>query len=398
MATIRVENLNKTFAEFVAVRDSTFTVEDGEFFCLLGPSGCGKTTTLRMIAGLELPTSGTITLGGQDVTTKRAGERDIAMVFQLFALYPHMNVRQNIGFPLKCMGLPRAEITRKVEEAARILRISHLLDSRVSGLSGGDRQRIALGRAIVREPAAFMMDEPLGALDAEFRHLMCGELRALHDRLKATTVYVTHDQMEAMAMADKIAVMNRGVIEQFAGPQEIYDRPASLFVADFIGSPAMNLIGFAGSLALGARFVTIEGAPVEVPVVREAVAEQALVLGVRPEHVRFSDASALRGEVYGTEYLGTTQIVTVTTASGPVRARLPSTVKVSTGEQVGLALRADRLSLFEKAGGRAIRTAWQDGERVEGEAAPASAARARRENAGQPRAGQEHAGQEQVHG
>ena len=225
MAQIRVEHLRKQFAEFVAVQDSTFTVENGEFFVMLGPSGCGKTTTLRMIAGLELPTSGTIRLDSEDVTFKRAAERDIAFVFQLFALYPHMNVRKNIGFPLVSQGMPRVEVKAQVEEAARLLRIDHILDRRVSGLSGGDRQRVALGRAIVRRPKVFLMDEPLGALDTEFRELMVRELRELHNRIHATTVYVTHDQHEAMAMADKIAVMNRGVIEQFATPQEIYDRP-----------------------------------------------------------------------------------------------------------------------------------------------------------------------------
>ena len=216
MAEIRVENLRKAFGEFVAVQDSNFTVADGEFFVMLGPSGCGKTTTLRMIAGLELPTSGSILLGGEDVTFNRAAERDIAFVFQLFALYPHMNVRKNIGFPLVSQGMPRAEIKARVEETARLLRIDHLLDRPVSGLAGGDRQRVALGRAIVRRPKAFLMDEPLGTLDTEFRDLMVRELRELHNRIDATTVYVTHDQLEAMAMADKIAVMNRGVIEQFA--------------------------------------------------------------------------------------------------------------------------------------------------------------------------------------
>src|SRR6478736_10288934 len=189
MADIRIENLRKQFGGFVAVQDSSFTIHDGEFLALLGPSGCGKTTTLRMIAGLELPTSGKIYLDGEDVTFNRASARDIAFVFQLFALYPHMNVRKNIAFPLLSQGMPRAEIARKVEEAARILQITRLLDSPVSGLSSGDRQRVALGRAIVRQPLAFMMDEPLGALDSEFRELMCGELRALHDRLKATMVY-----------------------------------------------------------------------------------------------------------------------------------------------------------------------------------------------------------------
>src|SRR5437667_12202011 len=221
MAEIRVENLHKAFGDFVAVRNSGFTVADGEFFCLLGPSGCGKTTTLRMIAGLELPTSGRIMLGDEDVTFKRAAERDIAFVFQLFALYPHMNVRANIAYPLRSQGMLRHDVHTRVEEAARILRIQHLLDRPVSGISSGDRSRVALGRAIVREPMAFLLDDALGALDTEFRELMCGELRALHDRLRATTVYVTHDQLEAMSMADTIALMNKGVIEQLGPPQEI---------------------------------------------------------------------------------------------------------------------------------------------------------------------------------
>src|SRR6187397_2047843 len=230
MAEIRVHQLHKAFADFTAVKNSSFSVRDGDFFVLLGPSGCGKTTTLRMIAGLELPTGGQILLGGDDVTMLRARERDIAFVFQLFALYPHMNVRKNMGFPLLAQGMPKAGIRQRVEETAKLLRIDHLLDRPVSGLAGGDRQRVALGRAIVRRPKCFLMDEPLGTLDAEFRDLMVHELRELHNRIRATTVYVTHDQHEAMAMADKIAVMNHGVIEQFGSPQEIYDRPVSMFV------------------------------------------------------------------------------------------------------------------------------------------------------------------------
>ncbi|MCP4383141.1 MAG: ABC transporter ATP-binding protein, partial [Hyphomicrobiales bacterium] len=207
MAEIRVEKLHKSFGDFTAVKESTFTVTDGEFFVMLGPSGCGKTTTLRMIAGLELPTSGRILLDGDDVTFNRAAARDIAFVFQMFALYPHMNVRQNIGFPLKCQGLPTSQIRTRVEETARFLRIDELLGQPVSRLAGGDRQRVALGRAIVRRPKAFLMDEPLGILDTEFRDVMVRELRELHLRISATTVYVTHDQLEAMAMADKIAIM-----------------------------------------------------------------------------------------------------------------------------------------------------------------------------------------------
>jgi multiple sugar transport system ATP-binding protein len=251
MAQIRVENLRKSFDQFTAVHDSNFTIENGSFFALLGPSGCGKTTTLRMIAGLELPTDGRILLDGEDVTFRRAAARDIAFVFQLFALYPHMNVAQNIGFPLKCQGMPRREARERVTETARLLRIEHLLSSKTSKLSGGDRQRVALGRAMVRRPKAFLMDEPLGALDAEFRQLMCGELRELHDRISATTIYVTHDQHEAMSMADRIAVMNAGRVEQIGSPQEIYDRPASMFVADFIGSPPMNFLQFESRPSVG---------------------------------------------------------------------------------------------------------------------------------------------------
>jgi multiple sugar transport system ATP-binding protein len=356
MAQIAVHDLVKRFGDFVAVRDLTLAVNDGEFFCLLGPSGCGKTTTLRMIAGLELPTSGTIRLGADDVTFRRASARDIAFVFQLFALYPHMNVRANIGFPLKCDGLPRAEIRRRVEETARILRITHLLGKPVSGLASGDRQRVALGRAIVRQPKAFLMDEPLGALDAEFRHVMCGELRALHDRLRATTVYVTHDQLEAMSMADKIAVMNDGVVEQLGAPQEIYDRPASLFVADFIGSPPMNFISVRAELRCGDDVISIDGAEVKVPALREDPPGPDLVLGVRPEHVSLRDEAAFRGIVFGVEYLGTTQIVTVTTERGAVKARLPSARTVRAGDQVGLEFRPEKLSLFAATTGRAIRS------------------------------------------
>ena len=252
MAQIRIENVRKEFGSFTAVQSSSFTVEDGEFFMLLGPSGCGKTTTLRMMAGLELPTSGEIYIDGEEVGMKRASQRDIAFVFQMFALYPHMNVRRNISYPLLSQGVPRAEVRQRVAEVANILKIEDILERPVGGLSGGDRQRVALGRAIVRRPKAFFMDEPLGALDAEFREHMAEELRALHDRMGATTVYVTHDQLEAMQMGDKIVVMNHGVVEQFGRPQEIYDWPATKFVAKFIGSPAMNFLEFDGMIGNGA--------------------------------------------------------------------------------------------------------------------------------------------------
>jgi multiple sugar transport system ATP-binding protein len=361
MAEIRVENLHKAFGGFTAVRDSTFTVPDGDFFCLLGPSGCGKTTTLRMIAGLELPTSGRILLGGDDVTFKRASQRDIAFVFQLFALYPHMSVRANIAFPLRCQGTSAGEVARRVEEAARILRITHLLGESVSGLSSGDRQRVALGRAIVREPLAFLLDEPLGALDAEFREVMCGELRALHDRLKATTVYVTHDQLEAMSMADTVALMNGGLVEQLGTPQDIYDRPATLFVADFIGSPPMSFVPFHGRVSPGDRSVRVGEVDIELPELREGTAETELVLGVRPENIALSSEAPLRARVIDAEYLGTTQIVTLSTASGAsVKARIAADINVRPGDNTGLTLRPGKLSLFDKGTGRALRTALHD--------------------------------------
>lgn len=356
MAEIRIENLHKSFGSFTAVRDSTFTVPDGSFFCLLGPSGCGKTTTLRMIAGLELPSSGRIMLGGEDVTGRRASERDIAFVFQLFALYPHMNVRKNISYPLACAGVRSAEIRARVDEVGRTLRIEHLLERKISSLSGGDRQRVALGRAIVRRPLAFLMDEPLGALDAEFRHLMCGELRALHDRIEATTVYVTHDQLEAMSLADQIAIMNGGLVEQLDTPRNIYARPATMFVADFIGSPPMNLIPCFDALKPGRPSLDLGGVDVAIPAPVEAASRRELTLGVRPEHVRLDDSSPLRGTVFGSEYMGSMQIVTVTTAHARIRARVPADAKVDLGEQVGLSFVGDKLSVFDTGTGRVFRS------------------------------------------
>jgi len=368
VAEIRIENLHKAFGNFVAVRDSNFVVHNGEFICLLGPSGCGKTTTLRMIAGLELPSSGRIRLDGEDVTMQRASHRDIAFVFQLFALYPHLNVRANIAFPLHSQGMVRSEVKRRVEAAAAMLRISHLLDQSVSGLAAGDRQRVALGRALVREPKAFLMDEPLGALDAEFRELMCDELRGLHDRIGATTVYVTHDQAEAMSMADRIAVMNEGRIEQLAPPQEIYDRPATTFVADFIGSPPMNLLACTapgGGLAEGASSVLLSGQPVRVPRLAREVRNPNLTLGIRPEHVVLDAHSPLRARVTASEYLGTLQIVYLVVGSeeSPLRARLRSDLEFRVGDQLGIALDPARISLFDAQGSALATTGSPEGAR-----------------------------------
>jgi multiple sugar transport system ATP-binding protein len=356
MAEIAIRNLRKEFGDFTAVEGSSFTVGDGEFFMLLGPSGCGKTTTLRMIAGLELPTSGEILLAGQNVAQIPASGRDIAFVFQMFALYPHMNVRRNISYPLASQGMARAQIRERVAEVATILGIEDILDSPVGGLSGGDRQRVALGRAIVRRPKAFLMDEPLGALDAEFRERMAEELRSLHERMGATTVYVTHDQLEAMQMGDKIVVMNHGMVEQFGTPQEIYDHPATMFVADFIGSPPMNLIHFTGTFEPGARHVRLSGTEIAVPRILEEAAARELAIGVRPEHVRLADNGKYRARIDATEYLGTTQIVTLQTENGVVRARVPASASARIDETVGLEFDAERLSIFDVGSGRALRT------------------------------------------
>jgi multiple sugar transport system ATP-binding protein len=356
MAEIRLSGLHKRFDDFVAVRDSSLTIEDGSFFVLLGPSGCGKTTTLRMIAGLEIPTSGQILLDGEDVTFARAAQRDIAFVFQLYALYPHMNVRRNLAFPLKAQGVPRAEIRRRVAEVAALLQIEHLLSAPVGGLAAGDRQRVALGRAIIRRPKAFLMDEPLGALDAEFRELMCEELRRLHDRIGATTVYVTHDQIEAMSMGDVIAVMNQGEVLQIGPPSEVYARPATKFVAGFIGSPAMNFLPAQGPIAPGAASVRLNGASVPIPPLRSGLEHGEAILGVRPEHIEIGDDGSLHGRVFGIEYMGARQLITVDTDLGRIKIRAPSALGVRYGEVVGLRFRTADLVLFDGRSERALTT------------------------------------------
>ena len=353
MAEIRLDRVHKAFGDFTAVRESSFTIRDGEFFVMLGPSGCGKTTTLRMIAGLELPTSGRILLDGEDVTWNRAAQRDIAFVFQLFALYPHMSARRNINFPLRIARLGRREIRERTEEVAKLLQIEHLLDRPVSGLAAGDRQRVALGRAIVRRAKAFLMDEPLGALDAEFREVMCEELRVLHNRIGATTVYVTHDQVEAMAMADRICVMNHAEVLQIGPPTEVYSRPATRFVASFIGSPAMNFLPAAGNLPAGATAVSVAGAEIAVPATQAPLSAEA-VLGARPEHIVLGEAGPLRGRVSTVEYMGARQLVTVDTDAGPLKVRTRNDIRVAGGENVGLSFLTDRLSVFDGATDRSV--------------------------------------------
>ena len=336
MAEIVIKDLNKMFGDFTAVDNSNLTIKDGEFFVLLGPSGCGKTTTLRMIAGLELPTRGTIKLADNDVTFLRASQRDIAFVFQLFALYPHMNVSNNIGFPLKIQGIPKKEIKVRVLEVAKMLHLEHLLDLKVSGLSGGDRQRVALGRAIIRRPKAFLMDEPLGALDAEFREMMCFELRKLHNDIDATTVYVTHDQVEAMAMGDRIGIMNKGVMLQADDPLTIYNKPRTKFVGEFIGSPAMNFLELKTAVKKGDKTVRINGSVIDMPEAYEDSNTDQNFLGIRPENIEIADDGAVKGKVFGVEYLGAHRIVAVDTDLGRLKVRSSSEVQVKINDNIGL--------------------------------------------------------------
>jgi|TARA_B100001057_G_scaffold402553_1_gene414530 multiple sugar transport system ATP-binding protein len=347
MATIKIENLQKSFADFTAVKNSNLTINNEEFFVLLGPSGCGKTTTLRMIAGLELPTSGKIYLDQDEVSLLRASERDIAFVFQLFALYPHMNVKNNLAFPLKMQKYSRTEIKERVMEAAKLLRIDNILNSKISSLSGGDRQRVALGRALVRRPKAFLMDEPLGTLDAEFRELMCLELRKLHDDIGATTVYVTHDQQEAMSMADRIAVMNEGEVLQADAPSVIYNKPKSKFVASFIGSPAMNFIPFNQSVQKNQIDITIEDTKIIIPKQLEESTTQENYLGIRPENLKLVSNGGISGNVFGIEYLGSRKIVTIETKFGKIKVRIDSNVNLKTDENVQFIPSNDNQIIFD---------------------------------------------------
>lgn len=303
MATIELQQVEKKFGEVYAVKPVDLTVRDGEFVVLLGPSGCGKTTTLRMIGGLETVTSGTILLDKRDVTNLRGRERDIAFVFQLFALYPHMNVYQNIAFPLQTQGERQAVIDQRVQEVVHLLQIESLLKRRPGALSGGDRQRVALARALVRRPAAFLMDEPLGTLDADFRETMRTEIKRLHLAQHATTVYVTHDQVEAMAMSDRIVVMSNAVVQQVGTPADVYNNPANLFVARFIGSPGMNLVQ--GQYVDG--FVHLPGGNrYKVPADVEASLQRGagLIVGFRPEAVVLKPDGPFAANVYADDLLG----------------------------------------------------------------------------------------------
>jgi multiple sugar transport system ATP-binding protein len=307
VATITLQNVEKKFGDVFAVQPLNLTINNGEFIVLLGPSGCGKTTTLRMISGLEAVTSGSILFDTKDVTWLHPSERDIAFVFQFFALYSHMTAWENIAFPLQAQGMMRHDIKQRVDDVAQMLQIEHLLDARPGSLSGGDQQRVALARALVRRPAAFLMDEPLGALDAEFRETMRAEIKRLHISQGATTVYVTHDQIEAMAMSDRIVIMSNAVVQQVGTPAEVYHDPANLFVARFIGSPGMNLVS--GTYSSGSVRLP-GGSTYPVPEQWQSKLQNGLpqngsvVVGFRPEAARVHPEGKLAAQVYADDLHG----------------------------------------------------------------------------------------------
>jgi len=310
MASVEVSNVRKSFGALEVIHGVSIGVEDGEFVILVGPSGCGKSTLLRMIAGLESITSGELRIDGRVVNNVAPKERDIAMVFQNYALYPQMTVAKNMSFSLELARRPKAEITEKVNQAADILGLKPLLERYPRQLSGGQRQRVAMGRAIVRDPAVFLFDEPLSNLDAKLRVQMRAEIKALQQRLASTTLYVTHDQIEAMTMADKIVVLHDGAVEQIGSPLELYDRPANLFVAGFIGSPAMNFIK--ARLDGGERPALITASGVKIPLnaAPRVAAGSEIVMGVRPEHVTLGGSRAMPAQIMVIEPTGyETQVI-----------------------------------------------------------------------------------------
>ena len=350
MTQITLRDVNKTFGDdVVAMEDVSLSIDDGELVVLVGPSGSGKSTTLRMIAGLDRPTSGDVLIDDERMNEVEPQNRDIAMVFQSFALYPHRTVHGNIAFPLQARGLDRDEVDRRVEEVAATLGISELLDRRPSQLSGGQQQRVALGRAIVREPRAFLMDEPLANLDAKLRKEMRVEVVRLQQELGVTMVHVTHNQEEAMTMGDRVAVMNDGRVQQLAPPQEAYRRPANLFVAGFIGSPSMNFVE--GTVENG-RFTSRDG-DIEVGIPDDRAASstaETLTLGVRPENVDLHDTPGeytLTGEVDVVENMGNLQIVYFRAGDGEFMAEVDPDLELQSGDEIVVRLNPEKLHLFD---------------------------------------------------
>jgi multiple sugar transport system ATP-binding protein len=357
MSAVEWRGVAKRFAEVEALHDFDLLVPDGVFLVMLGPSGCGKTTALRILAGLELPDEGKVYLGDRDVTRLQPRDRDVAMVFQSYALYPHMTVGENIDYPLKLRDMPSAQRKAAVQAVADLLEIGHLLARRPRQLSGGQRQRVAPARAIVREPQAFLMDEPLSNLDAKLRASMRGELKRLQKRLAATTIYVTHDQAEATTMADVVAVMKDGVLQQLAPPLEIYDRPANRYVATFVGSPPLNVLP--GALDRHRKAFVVEGTPIALSEhVFQSCADKAVQeLGVRPEDLALGDPSAdgsLPAEVYVVEPLGNETLVEVKVGDWIVAVRAERGWEAAIGAPVGLLVEPDTACFFDAAGVTAV--------------------------------------------
>jgi multiple sugar transport system ATP-binding protein len=366
MATVSFEHVYKSYGPVVVVQDLNLEISDGEFMVLVGPSGCGKTTSLRMIAGLEEITAGTLRIGDRVVNDVPSKDRDIAMVFQSYALYPHMSVYDNLAFGLKLRKVAKSDIDRRVKEAAGMLDLGRLLERKPKALSGGQRQRVALGRAIVREPKVFLMDEPLSNLDAKLRVETRANIARLHQRLKTTTVYVTHDQVEAMTMGDRIAVMNEGRLQQVGSPQELYDRPVNRFVAGFIGSPSMNFVevtvaGGGDSSGAGGR---LEAPGITIPVparmgdaIRNA-AGRPMIAGFRPEHFELGPTADQVATVTGlaevVEFLGNDELLHVKVGERDIVAIVASEFRVKPGDNVTLRIPLDKVYLFDPETGLAV--------------------------------------------
>jgi multiple sugar transport system ATP-binding protein len=353
MASVEVSNVRKSFGSFEVLHGVSISVDDGEFVILVGPSGCGKSTLLRMVAGLESVTSGELRIDGRLVNDVPPKERDIAMVFQNYALYPQMTVAKNMSFSLELARRPKEEITEKVNKAADILGLMPLLERYPRQLSGGQRQRVAMGRAIVRDPAVFLFDEPLSNLDAKLRVQMRAEIKALQQRLESTTVYVTHDQIEAMTMADKIVVMHDGAVEQIGSPLELYDRPANLFVAGFIGSPAMNFI--AGRLEGGEppTLATASGVKVPLSNTPQAAPGSEIIMGVRPEHVSLGGPQAMSALITVIEPTGYETVVIAKFAGQDMTCVLRERLNGRPGDRIGLTFKGP-LHFFDAQTGAAI--------------------------------------------
>jgi multiple sugar transport system ATP-binding protein len=358
MSGVRYEAIEKRFEAFVALRSLDLNVPDRTFLALLGPSGCGKTTALRILAGLELPTAGKVLIGDRDVTRLQPRDRDVAMVFQSYALYPHMTIAENIGYPLSIRKVDAADRAKKIAEVAQALEIDQLLDRHPKQLSGGQRQRVALARAIVRDPAAFLMDEPLSNLDARLRISMRGEIKRLCHRLGATTIYVTHDQAEALTMADLIAVMRQGELQQLATPADIYDRPANRFVALFVGNPPMNVL----KAAVDSTGVHVGGTTLPLDAARLGACLQSGIaeLGIRPEDISLAEAGrpgTLGGEVYVVEPMGNETLVDVRVGDQRLTLRASRGFTAPIGSAVGVTFDTADACFFDETGSTRVHRA-----------------------------------------